>query len=129
VFRIIDLIFPDPADNLANPLSSASSVRFSISSLIVALPVFLYMSRLSARAIARDPNERLSPIRRWLTYLTLFIAACVLIADLTSVVYNLLGGELTVRFLLKALTVGVIAGATLWFYLSDLHADERESRQ
>ena len=66
-------------------------------------------------------------MRRWLTYLTLFVAAAVLIGGVTGPVYNLLGGELTVRFLLKALTVGSIAGAAFWYYLSDLRTDEREA--
>jgi hypothetical protein len=61
--------------------------------------------------------------------LTLFVAASVLIADFTTLVYNLLGGELTVRFLLKVLTVGVIAGATFGYYLWDLRLDEKEEQQ
>jgi hypothetical protein len=67
-------------------------------------------------------------VRRWLTYLTLFIAACVLIGDFVSLVYNVLGGELTVRFVLKVLTVGIIAGTVFWYYLSELRLDERDPR-
>ena len=91
---------------------------------MVALPVFLFMSRVANRAVQNDPNVRMSPVRRWLTYLTLFIAACVLIGDFISLIYNALGGELTVRFVLKALTVGVLAGTVFWYYLSDLRFDE-----
>jgi len=49
-----------------------------------------------------------------------------LIGDFTSLVYSLLGGELTVRFVLKVLTVGVIAGTIFWYYLSDLRLDEKD---
>jgi len=33
-----------------------------------------------------------------------------LIGDVTTIVYNFLGGEMTARFVLKALTVAAIAG-------------------
>jgi len=80
-----------------------------------------------ARQVGRDPVKRASPVRKWLTYLTLFIAATVLIGDLITLVYNALGGELTTRFLLKVLTVAVIAGGTFGYYLWDLRQDEREA--
>jgi hypothetical protein len=84
------------------------------------------MSRLTNRDAHVDPTKRTSPVRRWLTYLTLFVATCVLIGDFMSLVYSFLGGELTVRFVLKVLTVGVIAGTGFWYYLSDLRLDEKE---
>ena len=122
-FLFINIAFPDPATS-ASEAYIADSVRWSIASLIVALPVFLFMSRAANRAVQHDPTVRMSPVRRWLTYLTLFIAACVLIGDFISLVYNALGGELTARFILKVLTVGLIAGAVFWYYLSDLRSDE-----
>jgi hypothetical protein len=125
IFQFINEAFPDPAARFAEA-SSREAIRFSVSSLIVALPVFLYMSRLANGGIAADPTKRLSPVRRWLTYLTLFIAASVLIGDVTSLVYSVLGGELTVRFVLKVVTVGAIAGTVFWYYVSDLRVDERE---
>ena len=126
LFDFINRALPDPATSL-NDRFQRESIRFSVSSLIVALPVFLYMSRLTNRETAADPTKRLSPVRRWLTYLTLFIAAGVLIGDVTTLVYSLLGGELTPRFVLKVLVVGAIAGTVFWFYVSDLRIDEQET--
>ena len=123
LFDLINLLLPDPASALLETYV-ADSIRWSISSLIVALPVFLYMSRLTNRDVAADPTKRVSPMRRWLTYMTLFISACVLIGDVVSLVYSVLGGDLTTRFTLKALTVGAIAGTAFWYYLSDLRRDE-----
>jgi len=94
--------------------------------LIVAVPVFLALSRIINRAARLDPNKRASPIRRWLTYLTLFAAACVLIGDVTTLVYRLLGGDLAIRFVLKVVTVGLIAGAAFGYYLADVRVGEKE---
>jgi hypothetical protein len=125
LFQFINRAFPDPASSMPEAYVR-ESIRWSIASLIVALPVFLYMSRLTNLAAHADANKRTSPVRRWLTYLTLFVAACVLIGDFMSLVYSLLGGELTARFVSKVLTVAVIAGTVFWYYLSDRRLDEKE---
>jgi Domain of unknown function (DUF5671) len=93
----------------------------------VAFPVFLYLSWTTEREVTRDPVKRASNVRRWLTYLTLFASACALIGDVTTLVYNALGGELTIRFVLKVVTVGLIAGTAFVYYLRDLRQDEVES--
>ena len=63
-------------------------------------------------------------MRRWLTYLTLFLAAIALVSDMITLVYNLLGGELTLRFVLKVVIVGAIAGSIFSYYLLDLRRGE-----
>lgn len=102
-------------------------MRFSAASIIIAFPVFAFVAWLLSRELARSPIKRLSAVRRWLTYLTLFVAAGFLIGDLTALVYNLLGGELGVRFVLKVLVVAAIAGAVFGWYLGDLRREEREA--
>ncbi len=130
IFEFINRALPDPASPgfVENVEYSRRTIRWAVSSLIVAFPVFIYTSWLTSRAIQRDPNKRSSKVRRWLTYWTLFMAACVLIGDVISLVYNLLGGELTTRFVLKTLTIGIIAGTAFGYYLWDLRLDERESK-
>jgi len=130
LFDFINRAFPDPA---ARPFEGydeyvRQSIRWSVSTLIVAFPVFLYTSWLTGRAISVDPIKRASKVRRWLTYLTLFVAASALLGDFTTLVYNLLGGELTVRFVLKVITVALIAGTAFTYYLRDLRLDEAERK-
>lgn len=124
-FDFIDRAFPDPTVTHYGP-SIQDSMRWSISSLIIAFPIFMFVSRGLSRELTRNPVKRLSAIRRWLTYLTLFIAAGVLIGDLITLVYNFLGGELTIRFALKVITVATIAGTIFGYYLWDLRSEERQ---
>ena len=124
LFDLINTAFPDPVFDRRR--YTEFSIRWSLASVVVAFPVFLYLSRLTARDIARDPSKRGSKVRRWLTYLTLFASATAIICDLVTLVYNLLGGDLTVRFLLKVAVVAVIAGLIFGYYLRDLRQDEKE---
>jgi len=130
LFDLINVRFPDPADTnyLSSPEYVRSSIRWAVSSLMVAFPVFAYTSWVTSRAIRLDPNKRASKVRRWLTYWTLFVASGALIGDFTTLVYNVLGGEGSLRFLLKVLVVGIIAGTAFTYYLRDIRADEVETR-
>ena len=128
IFQFINLGFPDPAAYAGFADSARQAIRFSVASLIIAFPIFLYLSLLIGRAIRRDPSKRASKVRKWLTYMTLFVAAGVIIGDLTALVYSFLGGELSLRFALKVVTVGVIAGGIFGYYLWDLRQEEREAK-
>jgi hypothetical protein len=97
-FEFINTRFPDPLQDTGGKLAFFNAIRLDISGLIVSLPLFLFMFNLSNRAISHDPTKRSSRPRKWLTYLTLFIAVVSLASDLGTLVYNVLGGEFTVRF-------------------------------
>ena len=92
-------------------------------------PSFSICRGSTERAVRRDPTKRASKIRRWLTYLTLFVAAGILIGDAIALVNGVLGGELTIRFMLKVVTIAVIAGAIFGYYLRDLRRDEDASER
>ena len=127
LFDLVNHAFPDPADSRYMAQAFGSSVRWSTASVIIAFPVFLFVARHLSRELARNPVKRLSAVRRWLTYLTLFLAAVVLVGDMITLVYNVLGGELTVRFVLKVLVAAAIAGCIFGWYLVDLRREEREA--
>lgn len=121
VFSFINIWFPDPLQ------FSGDVPRTAIASLIVAFPIFFVITRALQRGAAKDPERKESRVKKWLTYVTLVIAAGVLIGDLITVLSSLLGGELSMRFLLKAVTVFVVAGSIFGYYLSDLQKEEKES--
>jgi hypothetical protein len=90
----------------------------------VAFPVFLYLSVVTERSVRQDPAKRRSQVRRWLMYLTTFVAASVLIGDVIALVYSALAGERTTRFVLKIATIALIGGLALLYYLSDLKLED-----
>ncbi|HEY4583795.1 MAG TPA: DUF5671 domain-containing protein, partial [Lysobacter sp.] len=124
LFDLINRTWPDPAMTGYVFRSGDGSIRWSMAALIIAFPVFVFVARRVARDVGLHPIKRLSAVRRWLTYITLFVAATVLIGDTTTLVYNALGGELTLRFVLKVLVVGAIAGGVFGYYLRDLRCEE-----
>ena len=124
LFDILNKVMPDAADTYRFGESDVRSMRWSTATLIVTLPVFLWMARIVARTDSNDPLARLSPVRRWLTYLTLFLAAITLTSDTVTLVSNLLAGDLTLRFVLKVLVVALVAGSVFTYYLFDLRRGE-----
>lgn len=128
LFQFVNLAFPDSAQ-MEYGRSVAGRIRFSTSALLIAFPVFLFMAYRIARLVAHDPAQRGSAIRKWLTYLTLAAAAGIIVGDLIFLLNSMLSGELTVRFILKALIVGVVSGSVLaWLLWSMREDDEVQAR-
>jgi hypothetical protein len=125
LFNLIDRAYPDTIQTVEY-FRLGPDLRWSLASVIIAFPVFLVLSWRNERALAKQPVKRQSAVRRWLTYLTLFVAAVALICDFTTLVDRFLGGELTMRFVLKVIVAAVIAIVAFTYYLRDLRRDEVE---
>jgi hypothetical protein len=125
LFAIIESLFPDPAKP-GYGQSIADGIRWSAAWLVIAFPVWAWLARRVHLALRREPEKRSSRVRKWLTYLTLFVAAVVIIGDLVVLVFSLLAGELTVRFVLKVAVAAGIAGAVFGYYTRELRDDELE---
>jgi hypothetical protein len=121
LFDLINLVLPQPGETAQ---FSIVSLRYGLASVIVAFPIFLFMCRVIARETQSNPGQRLSPVRRWLTYLTLFVAAVSIVADLITLIVRFLGGDITLRFGLKVVVVAVLAGSAFMYYLRELRREE-----
>lgn len=122
VFDYINYAFPDKL-NLYNP---ADSIRWTLSLFIIIFAVFLWTSRFMEKDLAQNPIKNDLKIRRWLIYLTIFLAALLLIGDLVALIYNFLNGDLTTPFVLKILCVFTVGGVAFWYYLYDLKKNPGE---
>ncbi|HUF66983.1 MAG TPA: DUF5671 domain-containing protein [Gemmatimonadaceae bacterium] len=124
LFELINRAFPDPAA-VTRPFT-LEAIRWSIASLVVTFPIFLYVVLLVDRQVQADPLKRASRHRRNVTYVALVLTAAILIGVFITLVYNLLGGDLTARFMLKSLTVAGISGSIFVFGLRDLRRSEAQ---
>ncbi|MHC4653043.1 MAG: DUF5671 domain-containing protein, partial [Planctomycetota bacterium] len=120
-FTFVNFWFPDPTlDPYASVALMRTTVRWSLAAIIVAAPLFFWVSRLVLGEMRSHPEKQASGIRRWLTYLTLFVAAGVLVGDLITLVFRFLEGEITLRFLFKAAVVFLLAGLIFTYYSRSL---------
>lgn len=127
IFQFINRWIPDPLQSYGIAgYYDLRSVRFSVASLIVAFPLFFWMSHLLRRTLVKHPEKRGSRVKKWLTYLTLFVSAGIMIGTVIAFLFDLLNGELTTRFVLKVFTMLFIAGVVFGYYLWDLRQEERE---
>ena len=124
LFLIIDYTFPDPlymsygSYGYYDPYSGP--MRFAIASLIILVPLFLWLMRVIQREARIAPERYTFAIRRWLTYVTLFLAGATIVGDLITLLYSFLGGELPTPFVLKVVTLFVITGVIFWYFLLDI---------
>lgn len=120
LFKIINGAFPEVGAN-SYAWGAGSEISMPVATLIVFVPIFIVLSRMVHKIYEIEPLKKDIWIRRWLTYLTLFVAGIALAVDLVTVLYKFLDGQdLTAAFLLKALTVILVAGAIFWFYIQDI---------
>lgn len=123
LFTAINRKFPDILNASQYIDQSGSDVRFAIATLVVMFPLYIGLSWYVARDIAKFLYKRDITIRKVMIYLTIFITICTLIGTLVSVIYTYLGGELSVRFGYKALTVFVVALSVFGYYFYSARRD------
>jgi hypothetical protein len=100
----------------------------SLASIIVAFPVYLLAMRFILRDLSAHREKHESGVRRWLTYIALFLASGIVTGDLITFLAFFLRGDLTARFALKVFTVLVIAGGVFWYYLASLKPGVTEAK-
>ncbi|MDE1988753.1 MAG: hypothetical protein KGI39_03585, partial [Patescibacteria group bacterium] len=121
LFVTINASFPDVLNFSYENFSS--SMRWSIASLLIVFPLYVFLSWFINKDLTSNPLNKNLNVRKWLTYLTLFVAGVAIIADLIMVINTFLGGEITARFAFKVLAVLIVAGTAFSYYLYDLRRD------
>ena len=134
LFQIINKYFPDILSGAYHALVSQPVAVYGVASLLVAIPVYFIVGHLIQSYLRSGAIDEGSRVRKWLTYIILFIAAGTIIGDLIALLVNILNGDIVLRFALKALVVIVIAGAIFGYYLWEIRrspvvgAGKREHR-
>lgn len=123
VFTAIDRKFPDSMSVSISSDIYSSDVRMAIALLMVMYPLYIALSWYVAKDISKFTYKRDLMIRKIMIYATLFITVCTLIGTLVSLIYNYLGGDLSIPFALKALTVFVVALSLFGYYFYLMRRD------
>jgi hypothetical protein len=119
VFALVDSLYP-PLDSYYY-YGNSSPISWPMAVLIIVFPVLLLLSWLLKKDFALDSQKKELGLRKWLIYITLFVTGIVLVGDLITVVYKFLNGDLlTIGFILKALSVFIVAGAVFVYYILEL---------
>ena len=116
-----DRLFPGSSYNQAY---ESYSVAGALASILVAFPLYLVVSRIIVGEVRNDPEKLDSPVRKWLTYLALVLAAGVMVGDLITALTYLLRGEITSRFIAKASVVLMLSGGVFFYYFGGLRKTE-----
>ncbi len=106
---------------------SSSILKFAIASLVIATPIYYLASRFIYKSLYKNELDKESGVRKWLTYLIIFISFLVMIGSLIAVLVQFLNGMLGIRFILKAVTILVIAGIVFAWYFYDIKREVLEN--
>ena len=116
-WRIIDNVFPQEIFDRF----WGADISVPVATLIIVFPIFILLSWLLNKEYKTSPEKRNIWVRKWLVYITLFVAGIVIVVDLIVILIQFLGGNLiTTGFILKAFSVLVVALAIFGYYITDL---------
>lgn len=118
LFSMIDKILPDKTEYNYDPYSSG--VRMAIAFLIIIFPLHMFLMRMLRKDFSLDPERKKVGIRKWLVFLTLFIAGGAISVDLIMLVSSFLEGELTLRFALKVISVFLVSYFIIKYYIFEI---------
>lgn len=120
-FQYINVLIPDSFQRGFYQFQSYySSIRWSIASLIVIFPVYIWTGWYLNKVYSLEPSKKNLRIRKWLLNFTVFAASIIIIGDLVTLIYNFLGGDLTTRFILKIAAILFVAAAVFFYYFWEL---------
>jgi hypothetical protein len=119
LFGIINLAYPDPAEGSWAVESASSSVRIGIAMVLVFFPTYLILTRIVNKTRRQEETGAYLGLTKWLIYLSLLVGGIAILVDLVIVINTFLEGELTQRFLLKAVAVLGVVGIAVHYYVLD----------
>jgi len=120
LFTIINYAYP-AINTYYYGYYNTASISFPVAFLIIVFPIFVVIDWFLAKSFTETPEKKDLPIKKWLSYLTLFISGLVVAGSLVTVLYYFLDGkDLTAGFLLKFLSVFVVSVLVFGYYISDI---------
>lgn len=122
LFQIINATIPNPFEpsSIYTEMSIQGVIKYGIASVLIAGPLYFALAHFINSLLRRGAIPTDSSVRKWLTYIVLFITATVILGDLVTFVWNALDGDLPLRFMLKVLSIFAISGSIFGFSFWDM---------
>ncbi len=122
IFQSINIALPDLLEQYRYT-GSLRTLRSGIAGAIIMFPAYLAVMWGLGKSYLKDPEKLHLGIRRWLIYFTLFVGSVIAIVDLIIVLNSFLNGEISLRFILKAISVFIVVGIPLFYYTLDIRKE------
>lgn len=100
-------------------------IRGFMAAIIVSYPVFSFFFLKITKRTLEIPDTRKLKARKTLIYATLVITFLLVLINIISLVYNLLGGNVTLNFVSHFLVTVVVAGLIFVYYLEQIKEDRK----
>lgn len=132
IFVAIDHRFKDVLKSISssysysdtyNELAAGQDVRLAVSAIVVAFPLFVLFSYFTTKRIVAIPERKNLIIRNIYLYGLILLSTVTMASSLVAIVYQLLSGELFVRFGPKALSLLVLSAFVFGYYFYSLKRD------
>ncbi|MCE9548806.1 DUF5671 domain-containing protein, partial [Candidatus Nomurabacteria bacterium] len=123
VFETLNKRFPDVLNasyQYGYSTYQYEGLRGALATLIIFFPVFLAVSYFWRKFAEKGMGHIDEIIRKWVIYIILFLSSVVAVIDLVTLVRYFISGEITGRFILKAVTVLVVVALVGAYYLISL---------
>lgn len=120
VFSTLDKKYPDVLNSTYQYGYSTydfESIRMSLATLIIFFPVFLVISYFWIKFTKGEMGHIDEIIKKWTTYIILFLSAIVVVVDLVTLVRYFISGEITNRFILKVVSTLIVALIVGTYYI------------
>ncbi len=118
LFGVITIVIPDALGGWYEVTGAKDSIRWGIALLVVFFPAYIVLTRVVNKG-RRGTGTPYLGVTKWLIYLALVVGGITILGDFVAIIVSFLNGDLTTRFLLKALTVLVVVGAPTLYYFYD----------
>jgi len=117
LLQIINQLFPKPFE-YTDPYAGGVSIAMAM--LFIASPLYFVFMHVVINGENEQPEKRELSVRKWLTYITLFVAGLAMATDLIVLLQKFFAGEeITAAFVLKVVSIIFVLATVFGYYLYD----------
>jgi hypothetical protein len=120
VFSTLDKKYPDVLNSTYQYGYSTydfESIRISLATLVIFFPVFIVVSYFWRKFSKGEMGHIDEIIKKWTTYIILFLSSIVIVVDLVTLVRYFISGEITNRFIYKIVSTLFVAIIIGFYYI------------